>query len=242
MVKAKDLSVTYPDGTRAIESVSFTLRAGENTALLGANGAGKSSLILSLVGILPSEGSVEADGVKLTKKNLAKIREKIGVLFQNPDDQLFMASIGDDVACGPRNMGLSEEETARRTDAALAALNSEHLRGKTALKLSGGEKRLAALATVLSMSPDVMLFDEPTAFLDSRARRVLINVLRGLPQTKLIATHDLAFAAELCERAIVLKEGRIAADGSLREILCNSALLEECGIEPPDTELGGIRK
>ena len=208
MVKAKDLSVTYPDGTRAIESVSFTLRAGENTALLGANGAGKSSLILSLVGILPSEGSVEADGVKLTKKNLAKIREKIGVL----------------------------------TDAALAALNIEHLRGKTALKLSGGEKRLAALATVLSMSPDVMLFDEPTAFLDSRARRVLINVLRGLPQTKLIATHDLAFAAELCERAIVLKEGRIAADGSLREILCNSALLEECGIEPPDTELGGIRK
>ena len=168
MLDIEKLSVIYPDGTRAVENVSFRLARGESAALIGANGAGKTSLVMALVGILPSTGVIMAAGTLLTKKSLTEIRSKVGVVFQNPDDQLFMASIYDDIAFGPRNMGLSEEETARRVDESLALLHIEHLRGKTALKMSGGEKRMAALATVLAMEPDIMLFDEPTAFLGLR--------------------------------------------------------------------------
>ena len=198
--------------------------------LAGANGAGKSSLILAAVGVLPSTGMVCADGVTLEKKNLAELRRRVGVLFQNPDDQLFSATIYDDIAFGPRNMGLSAEETERRVSEALALLGIEYLRGKTALKLSGGEKRLAALASVLAMKPSVLLFDEPTAFLDPRARRNLIKIMNGLPQTKLIASHDLPFAGAVASRAIVLKRGRLFADGAAREILRDEKLMEEGGL------------
>ena len=231
MLDIEKLSVIYPDGTRAVENVSFRLARGESAALIGANGAGKTSLVMALVGILPSTGVIMAAGTLLTKKSLTEICSKVGVVFQNPDDQLFMASIYDDIAFGPRNMGLSEEETARRVDESLALLHIEHLRGKTALKMSGGEKRMAALATVLTMEPDIMLFDEPTAFLDPRARRNLINVLKALPHVKLIATHDLAFAEEVCERSILLKEGGIFADGPSRELLRDGRLMEDCGVE-----------
>ena len=152
------------------------------------------------------------------------------MLFQNPDDQLFSATIYDDIAFGPRNMGLSAEETERRVSEALALLGIEYLRGKTALKLSGGEKRLAALASVLAMKPSVLLFDEPTAFLDPRARRNLIKIMNGLPQTKLIASHDLPFAGAVASRAIVLKRGRLFADGAAREILRDEKLMEEGGL------------
>ena len=225
-----DLTVTYPDGTRAVEGVSFRLAPGESAVLAGANGAGKSSLILAAVGVLPSTGMVCADGVTLEKKNLAELRRRVGVLFQNPDDQLFSATIYDDIAFGPRNMGLSAEETERRVSEALALLGIEYLRGKTALKLSGGEKRLAALASVLAMKPSVLLFDEPTAFLDPRARRNLIKIMNGLPQTKLIASHDLPFAGAVASRAIVLKRGRLFADGAAREILRDEKLMEEGGL------------
>ncbi|MDO5116836.1 MAG: ABC transporter ATP-binding protein [Synergistaceae bacterium] len=238
MLDIENLSVSYPDGTRAVTEVGFRLARGESAALIGANGAGKTSLIMALVGVLPSTGTIRAGGTLLTKKSLAEIRRKVGVLFQNPDDQLFMASIYDDIAFGPRNMGLSEEETARRVDESLALLRIEQLRGKTALKMSGGEKRMAALATLLSMKPDIMLFDEPTAFLDPRARRNLINVLNSLPHTKLIATHDLAFAEEVCGRAVLLREGRLFADGPARELLHDAALMEACGVEAID---GGQR-
>ena len=231
MLDIENLSVAYPDGTMAVDRVGFSLSRGESAALIGANGAGKTSLIMALVGVLPSTGVVRACGTELTKKSLAEIRSKVGVLFQNPDDQLFMASIYDDIAFGPRNMGLSEEEVARRVEESLALLHIEHLRGKTALKVSGGEKRMAALATVLAMEPAVMLFDEPTAFLDPRARRNLINVLKALPHTKLIATHDLTFAEEVCERSILLKGGRLFADGPSRELFYNGPLMEECGVE-----------
>ncbi|WP_352401611.1 energy-coupling factor ABC transporter ATP-binding protein [Synergistes jonesii] len=230
MFVLEDLTVTYPDGTRAVEGVSFRLAPGESAVLAGANGAGKSSLILAAVGVLPSTGMVCADGVTLEKKNLADLRRRVGVLFQNPDDQLFSATIYDDIAFGPRNMGLSAEETERRVSEALALLGIEYLRGKTALKLSGGEKRLAALASVLAMKPSVLLFDEPTAFLDPRARRNLIKIMNGLPQTKLIASHDLPFAGAVASRAIVLKRGRLFADGAAREILRDEKLMEEGGL------------
>ena len=230
MFVLEDLTVTYPDGTRAVEGVSFRLAPGESAVLAGANGAGKSSLILAAVGVLPSTGMVCADGVTLEKKNLAELRRRVGVLFQNPDDQLFSATIYDDIAFGPRNMGLSAEETERRVSEALALLGIEYLRGKTALKLSGGEKRLAALASVLAMKPSVLLFDEPTAFLDPRARRNLIKIMNGLPQTKLIASHDLPFAGAVASRARVLKRGRLFADGAAREILRDEKLMEEGGL------------
>ena len=230
MFVLEDLTVTYPDGTRAVEGVSFRLAPGESAVLAGANGAGKSSLILAAVGVLPSTGMVCADGVTLEKKNLAELRRRVGVLFQNPDDQLFSATIYDDIAFGPRNMGLSAEETERRVSEALALLGIEYLRGKTALKLSGGEKRLAALASVLAMKPSVLLFDELTAFLDPRARRNLIKIMNGLPQTKLIASHDLPFAGAVASRAIVLKRGRLFADGAAREILRDEKLMEEGGL------------
>lgn len=231
MLDVNDLSVVYPDGTCAISKVSFHLKDGENVALIGANGAGKSSLLLALVGILPSEGEIVASGVHLTKRSLAEIRRKVGLVFQNPDDQLFMASIYDDVAFGPRNLGLSEEETAQRVDETLKLLHIEHLRSKTSLKISGGEKRIAAIATVLAMRPDIILFDEPTAFLDPRARRNLINLLKVLPHTKLIATHDLAFTEALCDRAILLREGHIYADGLTQELLHSAQAMEACGME-----------
>ncbi len=230
MFVLEELSAVYPDGTKALDGVSFSLRDGESAALIGANGAGKSTLIMAAVGVLPSAGTVRTAGLLLEKQNLAEIRRKTGVLFQNPDDQLFSATIYDDVAFAPRSAGLSAEETEERVRAAMSLLGIDYLKKRTALKLSGGEKRLAALAAVIAMEPSVLLFDEPTAFLDPRARRSLIKILNGLPQTKLIATHDLAFAEAVASRAIVLKRGRVFADGAARDILHNEKLLEESGL------------
>lgn len=230
MFVLEGLSVTYPDGTKALDNVSFSLSAGESAVLAGANGAGKSSLILASVGVLPSSGVVRSAGILLEKNNLAAIRRKTGVLFQNPDDQLFSATIYDDVAFAPRNAGLTAAETDARVRAALSLLGIEYLKERTPLKLSGGEKRLAALAAVIAMEPEVLLFDEPTAFLDPRARRNLIKILNGLPQTKLIATHDLAFAEAVASRAIVLRKGTVFADGPSHDILRSERLLEESGL------------
>jgi cobalt/nickel transport system ATP-binding protein len=182
MLEIKNLTVTYPDGTKAVDDVSFTLGDGESVALVGANGAGKTSLMLALVGVLPiTSGTVTADGTPLTKKPLTELRRKVGMVFQNPDDQLFMPMIADDVAFGPRNYGLGEAEVVRKVDGALAALGIGRLKDRSSLKLSGGEKRMAAIATVLAMEPSVIIFDEPTAFLDPRARRTLIGAFTGGP-------------------------------------------------------------
>jgi cobalt/nickel transport system ATP-binding protein len=190
-----------------------------------------------------TKGSITVDGVELLpeseiskgKRNAAAIREalrrKVGLVFQNPDDQLFMSRICDDLAFGPRNMGLDETEVQRRVDAALASLGITHLCSRSPQRLSGGEKRLAAIATVLTMEPAVMLLDEPTAFLDPRSRRALRAALTGLPHTKLIATHDLLFAAELCPQAILLKDGELRAQRPTAELLSDAALMEECGLE-----------
>ena len=242
MVKIKDLTVRYPDGTTAVDNITMNINDGEHLALIGANGAGKSSLILSMVGVLPSDGSVEIDGVKLGKSTLTDIRRLAGVVFQNPDDQLFLPTIYDDIAFGPRNMGLDEESVRYRVEDRLRLLGIEHLRDRTALKLSGGEKRMAAMATVLAMKPSVMILDEPTAFLDPKARRNLINVLKSLPHTMLIATHDLTFAAEVCRRAVVLRKGSVFADGPTDELLFDDALMDAAGIESINVYIGNIFK
>jgi cobalt/nickel transport system ATP-binding protein len=225
IIEAENLSIRYPDGTAAVEGVSFAVPSGENAALIGANGAGKTSILLALVGILPlSSGSIcvggtELSGARPPEKTLRELRRRVGLVFQNPEDQLFMPSIFEDLAFGPRNMGLPEDEVIRRVDAALNRLDIAYLRGRSPLKLSGGERRLSSLAAVLTMEPEVMLFDEPSAFLDPRARRGLINILKSLPHTKLIATHDLDLAAEVCGKAILLRNGKILAQGRAETLL-----------------------
>ena len=231
MLTINNVTVEYPDGTKAINNLSLNVKSGEKLALKGANGAGKSTLMLAIEGILDSTGEIKIGDLVVNSKNIVKVRQQVGMLFQNPDDQLFMATIYDDIAFGPRNAGLDEESVKYRVEDRLKLLNIEHLKDKTALKLSGGEKRMAALATVLAMKPSVMLLDEPTAFLDPKARRNLINVLNSLPHTMLIATHDLAFAKEVCREAVVIKDGNFFAKGNCDEILYNQELMDEGGIE-----------
>lgn len=231
MLTINNVTVEYPDGTKAINNLSLNVKSGEKLALIGANGAGKSTLMLAIEGILDSTGKIKIDDLVVDSKNIVKVRQQVGMLFQNPDDQLFMATIYDDIAFGPRNAGLDEESVKYRVEDRLKLLNIEHMKNKTALKLSGGEKRMAALATVLAMKPSVMLLDEPTAFLDPKARRNLINVLNSLPHTMLIATHDLTFAKEVCREAVVIKDGNFFAKGNCDEILFNQELMDEGGIE-----------
>ncbi len=230
MLKLQDVTVTYPDKTTAVAGLSFTLRDGESIALIGENGAGKTSLLLAVAGILElSGGSAEIDEIPLNKKNMNEIRKRIGLVFQNPDDQLFMPLIYDDIAFGCRNFGLTEDAVNKRVDETLKILNIGHLRERSSLKLSGGEKRMAAIATVLAMEPSILLFDEPTAFLDPKAKRLLAASLRKLPHTKIIATHDMAFAAEICNRVIVLKNGKMMADGA-PSLLNDKGFLRNCGL------------
>jgi len=230
LLKVSDLIVEYSDGTRAVDKVSFSIAAGENVALIGANGAGKTSLLLALVGvIMPISGEIHAGDIMLGKKSLREIRSQVGMVFQNPDDQLFMTSIFDDIAFGPRSYGLDEVETAKRVNSALSKLKIEHLAERSPLKLSGGEKRLAAIATVLAMDPDFLLLDEPNAFLDPRARRNLTAILTELPQGKLIATHDLAFVEKQCSRVLLLQDGKLVADGDTK-LLLDTEKLEAAGL------------
>lgn len=239
MIEINNWTVAYPDGTVAVDHLNLSIGDGEHLALIGANGAGKTSLILSLVGILPGRGTVTVDGTALSKDTVVELRRKVGIVFQNPDDQLFLPTIYDDIAFGPRNLGMDEESVRYRVEDRLKLLHIEHLRDKTALKLSGGEKRMAALATVLAMKPDVMILDEPTAFLDPKARRNLIHVLKRLPHTMLIATHDLAFAAEVCPRSVLLRNGALFADGPSNELLYDPVRMDAGGVEAIGAYFGG---
>jgi len=210
MLKLQNVTVIYPDKTKAIDNLSFTLNVGENVALLGDNGAGKTSLLLAIAGVLElAEGTIEIDGMQLSKKTLNEFRKRVGLVFQNPDDQLFMPFIYDDIAFGCRNFGMPEEQTKARVEETLSQLNISHLRNRSSLKLSCGEKRMVAIATVLAMNPSILMFDEPTAYLDQKARRLLVNTLKNLQHEKIIATHDMAFATEVCDRMVILKNGRV---------------------------------
>lgn len=231
MLTVTDLTVRYPDGYQALSGVGFSIAPGESVALIGANGAGKTTLILSLLGLLPGEGIVALEGTILSKATQTRLRQEIGLVFQNPDDQLFMPTILEDVAFGIENQGVPLDEARRRAEQTLEALGIAHLGAKTPVKLSGGEKRMAALATVLAMEPKLLVLDEPTAFLDPKARRLVLNTLNGLPQAKLVATHDLPFAAAVCRRAILLKNGRVFAEGPCEKLLYDEKLMDDCGVE-----------
>ena len=235
MLKVSDISVKYDSsGEYALKDISFTVQRGERIAVIGANGAGKSTLLLALTGVLPCDsGEVAVENIVLEKKSLRELRKKMGMIFQNPDDQLFMPTVHEDIAFGPRNYGAPEHETETKTDEVLSRLNISHLKERLPHKLSGGEKRLAALAGVLVMEPDLLLMDEPTSFLDPKARRRLIGILETLPQAMIVATHDLDMALDLCQRVILLKEGRVYADAPAINVMRGAGLLEECGLELP---------
>lgn len=233
-ITVDDLSFAYPDGTRALDGVSFAAGHGEAIAVVGANGAGKSTLLLHLNGLLtPEHGSVDIGGVPVTKATLPDIRRTVGMVFQDPDDQLFMPTVAEDVGFGPLNLGLAPEEVAARVHAALARVAAEHLAERPPYRLSGGEKRVVAIATVLAMEPKVLVMDEPSSGLDPRARRRLIDLLEGFEHTRLVATHDLDLAATLCERTIVLGRGRVLADRPTTDVFRDDALLEAGGLERP---------
>jgi cobalt/nickel transport system ATP-binding protein len=230
IIEIEDLAVVYPDGTKAIDGISLSVERGESVALIGANGAGKTSLLLALAGVLEAaEGVIKIEGVKLDAKTARRIGRSVGLVFQNPDDQLFMPRVCDDVAFGPLNFGFSKDEAKRLTDETLRRLGIAHIGERSPLKLSGGEKRIAAIATVLVMQPPVMLFDEPAAFLDPKAKRTLIDLMNGLSPVKCVATHDLSFASAVCDRVIMLKNGKVFADGSV-ELLEDAGLMEACGL------------
>ena len=232
-IEVKNLTVKYEtsDKTCALDGISFSVSSGEKVALIGANGAGKSTLLLALTGILsPISGEIIIGGVKSDKKTIGELRKKTGMVFQNPDDQIFMPTVYEDIAFGPRNYGENEDKIEKSADEIMRNLGILHLKDRLSHKLSGGEKRLAALAGILVMNPSVILMDEPSSFLDPRARRNLIKILSDLPQTMLIATHDLDMALDLCGRAILLKDGRIYADMTAKEVLSGKKILEECGL------------
>ncbi len=233
-LEVRKLRFSYPDGHEAVKNISFTIHHGESVGIIGANGAGKSTLLMLMMGVLfPEEGEVLVGDVHLTKKTMPMIRQRLGMVFQDPDDQLFMTTVYDDVAFGPRNYKLDEAEVANRVQDALELVGIPQLKDRAPFKLSGGEKRAAAIATVLSMQPDVLIMDEPTSFLDPKSRRRVMNLLNSFEHTKIITSHDLDMVFETCKRVIVINEGTVAADGSAREILTNDRLLDSCGLEMP---------
>ncbi|MCA1949686.1 MAG: energy-coupling factor ABC transporter ATP-binding protein [Treponema sp.] len=228
------LSHTYPDGWRVLSNLSFSIQAGTTIALAGANGSGKTTLLWLIAGILEaSQGSIHIDEIPLNRGTVRQIQRKIGLAFQNPEDQLFMATVRQDVEFGPRNLYYSDQEIETRATDAMKKTGCLHLAERPPYRLSGGEKRLASLATILATDAEILLLDEPTNALDPRSRRNTINLLRRLPQTKLIATHDLDLALELCDEVILLHQGTLAARGPARQILSDPLLLESVGLELP---------
>jgi cobalt transport protein ATP-binding subunit len=235
-IDVKQLHYSYPDGQIALRGVDMFIAPGEKVALVGPNGAGKSTLLLHLNGILRGEGEVMVCGQPISDETLGSVRAAVGLIFQDPDDQLFSPTVFDDVAFGPLYMGLDEAEVEKRVAYSLGAVGMQGAERRVPHHLSGGEKKRVAIATVLAMDPEILVLDEPTAGLDPRTRRGLINLLRKLPQTMLASTHDMGFVAEGFERTIVIDEGRVVADGSTAEILADNDLLEAHGLEAP----GGI--
>lgn len=232
-VEVRDLSFAYPNGHQALCGVSFTVKTGESVAIIGENGAGKSTLLLHLNGILRGEGSVRILGIEVADHTLREIRRLVGVVFQDPEDQLFLNTVAQDVAFGPSNMGLSRIEVDERVREALTSMGMLAFADRSAHLLSFGEKKRIATATVLAMRPEILVLDEPTSNLDPRARRQLIEILNELPVTKIVVTHDLPVACEMCSRALVLAQGRVVADGPIENVLTDEELLEAAGLELP---------
>lgn len=232
-IVVQNLSFSYPDNRVALRDVSLDISPCEKVALVGPNGAGKSTLILHLNGILRGDGEVTVAGLDVNDKNLGKIRGSVGLVFQTPDDQLFSPTVFDDVAYGPIYQGLAEQDVHERVDEALAVVGMSDFKSRVSHHLSVGEKKRIAIATVLSMRPEVLVLDEPTAGLDPRARRSLLGLLDDMPMTMLVSTHDMLMVQELFQRTIVMDQGRIVADGETKELLEDEQLLKAHGLEKP---------
>jgi cobalt transport protein ATP-binding subunit len=232
-IEVRNLKFAYPDGRRVLRSVTLQVPPDRKTALVGPNGAGKSTLLLHLIGLLQGDGEITVAGISVPDGDLGRVRAAVGFVFQNPDDQLFSPTVFDDVAFGPLHMGLPEEEVRDRVARALMTVNMPDYADRVSHHLSIGEKKRIAIATVLSMKPEILVLDEPTAGLDPRARRNLINYLHALNMTMLVSTHDMALVAELLPRTAVMDRGKIVADGPTQDILSNQDFLEEHGLEVP---------
>lgn len=233
-VELKDVSYSYPDGTVALRNVSWSIGGGQKVAILGPNGAGKSTLLKILAGLVfPDSGTVMVDGEELSKKNADVLRRKMGVLFQDPDDQIFMPRVWDDVAFGPINLGLPPERVSELVESALRVVHMQGHEDRVPHHMSYGEKKRVAIAGVLAMEPDILLLDEPTSNLDPKGRRELVEILRGLDKTMIVATHDVNAATLLVDRAFVLNERKLA-EGTLRDVFSQSTLLEKANLDVPD--------
>jgi cobalt/nickel transport system ATP-binding protein len=240
-IHATGLAYRYPNGHAALQGIDLHVEHGERLAVLGPNGAGKTTLMLHLNGLMSGEGELEVAGLDVSPRTLRDLRQRVGLVFQDPDDQLFMPTVEEDVAFGPLNLDLAREEVQLRVGEALAAVRMQGAAGRAPYQLSMGERRRVAIASVLAMRPSLLVLDEPSASLDPRARRELLDVLAGIERTMLVTTHDLPLAAELCERAVILADGRVVADGPCREVLANSALLFAHDLElPAGFDLAGV--
>ena len=233
MIEFDNVSFAYETGRPVLQGLSFRIGDGETVGLIGANGAGKSTVMKVLLGLLPCEGRVLVDGMEVKKETLYAIRRKLGFVLQNSDHQMFMPTVLEDMTFGPLNYGATRKEAEARADAALERLGIPALKHRHNHKLSGGEKRMAAIATILAMEPEAVLMDEPTAALDPCNRRLVINVIRSLAQTKLIASHDLDMILDTCSRVLLLSGGTLAGDGAAETILRDRALLEAHRLELP---------
>jgi cobalt/nickel transport system ATP-binding protein len=234
IIAFQDVRFRYPDGTEALAGISFRITHGESVGVVGANGSGKSTLLQHLNGcLLPTQGTVTIGDLDLTLKTRREIRKKVGVVFQNPDDQLFMPTVFDDVAFGPLNLGLAEAKVRQRVHEALEKVGGLALLEKPPHHLSAGQKSAVAIAAVMAMEPDILAMDEPAANLDPKSRRALIALLKTFRHSKLIASHDLDLILDVCERCLVIRDGCIVADGPAAEILSNGPLLEENRLELP---------
>lgn len=230
-IKFRDVHYKYPNGYEALRGIDFLITHGEKVAFVGLNGAGKSTLLLQINGLLlPTEGEVEIGGIPVCRQTLGQIRQSVGMVFQNADDQLFMSTVEEDVAFGPLNMNLPEEEVEKRVECALKAVGCFDLRGRHPDQLSGGQKRRVAIATVLSMEPSILVLDEPSSNLDWKSRREMIDIIGEFQHTVVIATHDLGLIRELCQRTIVIDEGRVIGDAPTEIILKDRNITDLLGI------------
>ena len=233
MIEFQHVSFAYEPGRPVIRDLSFTIGDGEAVGLIGANGAGKSTVMKLLLGLLQGEGRILVDGREVGRDSLAEVRRKLGFVLQNSDHQMFMPTVYEDMMFAPLNYGLSREEAEKRVDGVLARLGLTELKHRHNHRISGGEKRMAAIATVLAMEPEAVLMDEPTSALDPYNRRVVINTIRDLPQTKLITSHDLDMILDTCRRVILMSSGQVVADGPAEDILRDKVLLEANRMELP---------
>jgi cobalt/nickel transport system ATP-binding protein len=234
LVELKDVYFSYPDGTETLKGISCRIVHGESVGIVGANGAGKSTMLMHMNGYLvPSRGSVIIGDLELNRQTRKDIRKKVGLVFQNPDDQLFMPTVFDDVAFGPLNLGLSQDKVQGRVENALETVGCLDLKNKAPHHLSSGQKSAVAIATIIAMHPDILVMDEPASNLDPKSRRYLINLLNKFEHTKITASHDLDLILEVCERCIVIKDGTVTADGPVKTILSDKELLEANNLELP---------